>query len=106
MNKLLMKLLLLGIAGAIYLLTGRNRRQIEKIPEGMEILCEPPGRRYLVYALGVFVFLGIMLISVLYIMDGAPKEARGMWAVCGYGYIYFDAHDVDRKYDCEELRLF
>ena len=24
----------------------------------------------------------IMLISVLYIMDGAPKEARGMWAVC------------------------
>ena len=38
MNKLLMKLLLLGIAGAIYLLTGRNRRQIEKIPEGMEIL--------------------------------------------------------------------
>ena len=77
-----MKLLLLGIAGAIYLLTGRNRRQIEKIPEGMEILCEPPGRRYLVYALGVFVFLGIMLISVLYIMDGAPKEARGMWVVC------------------------
>ena len=82
MNKLLMKLLLLGIAGAIYLLTGRNRRQIEKIPEGMEILCEPPVRRYLVYALGVFVFLGIMLISVLYIMDGAPKEARGMRAVC------------------------
>ena len=77
-----MKLLLLGIAGAIYLLTGRNRRQIEKIPEGMEILCEPPVRRYLVYALGVFVFLGIMLISVLYIMDGAPKEERGIWDVC------------------------
>lgn len=36
MNKLLMKLLLLGIAGAIYLLTGRNRRQIEKIPEEHE----------------------------------------------------------------------
>lgn len=82
MSKLLMKLLLFGIAGVIYLLTGRNRRQTEKIPEGMEILCEPPGRRYLVYALGVFVFAGVMLLSVLYIMDGAPKEARMMWALC------------------------
>lgn len=82
MSKLIMKLLFLVLAGIIYLLTGRNRRQTEKIPEGMEILCEPPGRRYLVYALGVFVFLGIMMISVLYIMDGAPKEARLMWGLC------------------------
>ena len=31
MNKFLMKLMLLIIAGIIYLLTGRNRRQKEKI---------------------------------------------------------------------------
>ena len=38
MNKFLMKLMLLIIAGIIYLLTGRNRRQGEKIPDGTMIL--------------------------------------------------------------------
>ena len=49
MNKFLMKLMLLIIAGIIYLITGRNRRQKEKIPDGMDILCDPPEQRYLVY---------------------------------------------------------
>ena len=71
--------MLLIIAGIIYLITGRNRRQKEKIPDGMDILCDPPEQRYLVYAMGIFVFLGVMVISVLYIRAGAPKEARMMW---------------------------
>ena len=82
MNKFLMKLMLLIIAGIIYLITGRNRRQKEKIPDGMDILCDPPEQRYLVYAMGIFVFLGVMVISVLYIRAGAPKEARMMWGLC------------------------
>ena len=61
MNKFLMKLMLLIIAGIIYLLTGRNRRQKEKIPDGMDILCDPPEQRYLVYAMGIFVFLGVKM---------------------------------------------
>ena len=36
----------------------------------------------------------------------AKRSEGDVGCVCGYGYIYFDAHDVDRKYDCEELRLF
>ena len=82
MNKFLMKLMLLIIAGIIYLITGRNRRQKEKIPDGMDILCDPPEQRYLVYAMGIFVFLSVMVISVLYIRAGAPKEARMMWGLC------------------------
>ena len=82
MNKFLMKLMLLIIAGIIYLITGRNQRQKEKIPDGMDILCDPPEQRYLVYAMGIFVFLGVMVISVLYIRAGAPKEARMMWGLC------------------------
>lgn len=44
-----MKLMLLIIAGIIYLLTGRNRRQKEKIPDGMDILCDPPWNRDIWY---------------------------------------------------------
>lgn len=53
MEKLLFTLILVLAVGIIYLITGRNRRQINKIPEGMAILCQPPGKRYVVYALGV-----------------------------------------------------
>ena len=61
MEKLLFTLILVLAVGIIYLITGRNRRQINKIPEGMAILCQPPGKRYVVYALGVLavVFVGI-----------------------------------------------
>lgn len=34
------------------------------------------------YALGVVVFVTVMIFSVLFIMDGAPENARGMWALC------------------------
>ena len=43
MEKLLFTLILVLAVGIIYLITGRNRRQINKIPEGMAILCQPPG---------------------------------------------------------------
>lgn len=42
-------------AGVISLITGRNKRQIARIPEGMGIVCQPPGKRYVMYALGVVV---------------------------------------------------
>lgn len=44
MEKLLFTLILVLAVGIIYLITGRNRRQINKIPEGMAILCQPPGK--------------------------------------------------------------
>lgn len=82
MEKLIFMLVLVLTAVVISLLTGRNRRQIDKIPKGMAILCQPPGKRYVLYALGVLVFVFVMFFGVLYIMDGAPKEARSMWVLC------------------------
>lgn len=55
MAQILFQLALAVTAGVIYLLTGRNRRQVEKVPEGMVLLCQPPQKRYVVYALGVVV---------------------------------------------------
>lgn len=82
MERLIFTLVLALTAGVIYLLTGRNRRQIEQIPDEMVILCQPPGKRYVVYALGVLVVVFVLFLSVLFIMDGAPKEARPMWGLC------------------------
>lgn len=76
MDRLLFSLVLLLAVRVIYLITGRNRRQIDKIPEGMALLCQPPGKRYVVYALGVFVVVIVMVFGVLYLMDGAPE---GIW---------------------------
>ena len=82
MEKLIFTLVLVLLAGVISLLTGRNRRQFAKVPEGMGILCQPPGKRYLLYALGVVVFAVVMFFSVLFVMDGAPENARLMWGLC------------------------
>lgn len=82
MEKLLFSLALVLTAWLISLLTGRNRRQLEKIPEGMAILCPPPGKRYVLYALGVLVIAVVGFFGVLYILDGAPENARGMWGLC------------------------
>ena len=54
MEKLIFSLVLLLTTKIIYLITGRNRRQIARIPKGMAILCQPPGQRYVAYAVGVF----------------------------------------------------
>ena len=82
MEKLLFTLALVLTAGLLSLLTGRNRRQLEKIPDEMEILCQPPGKRYVLYAMGVLVVAVVAFFGVLYIMDGAPEEARSMWGLC------------------------
>ena len=57
MEKLIFSLVLLLTTKIIYLITGRNRRQIARIPKGMAILCQPPGQRYVAYAVGVFQLL-------------------------------------------------
>lgn len=82
MGKLLFAAALALTAVLIYWVTGRNRRQIEKIPEGMGILCQPPEKRYIVYALGVLTVGFVLFFGVLYILDGAPEAARGMWGLC------------------------
>ena len=82
MDRLFFYLILVLTAGGIFLLTGRNRRQIRRIPRGMVILCQPPGKRYVLYALGVVTFACVMLFLALYIMDGAPEDARLMWGLC------------------------
>lgn len=82
MDRLIFYLILVLTAGLISLITGRGKRQISRIPEGMGIMCQPPGKRYVMYALGVVVFVTVMIFSVLFIMDGAPENARGMWGLC------------------------
>lgn len=82
MEKMVFSLVLVLTAGIISLVTGRNKRQLKRIPEGMTILCQPPGKRYVLYAMGVVVFGVVMFFSALYIMDGAPEEARFMWGLC------------------------
>ena len=82
MEKLLFTRTLVLTVGLISLLTGRNRRQVQKIPEGVAILCPPPGKRYVLYALGVVVVAVVAFFGVLYIMDGAPENARPIWCLC------------------------
>ena len=82
MSRLLFTLALAVVAWVISLITGGGRRQVAKIPEGMGILCQPPGKRYVLYALGVVVAAVVAFFSVLYILDGAPEKARPMWALC------------------------
>ena len=81
MGKLIFSLVLLLTTEIINLITGRNRRQIARIPKGMAILCQPPGKRYVAYALGVVELLFVAFFTVLYIKDGAPAEARPMWSL-------------------------
>lgn len=86
----LQSILVLALSvGVIYLVTGRNRRQRNKIPEGMSILCQPPGARYVIYALGVLMVALVGIFSAFYIMDGAPEEARSVWYLCVAGAILF-----------------
>ena len=82
MEKLFFTLVLALLAWLISLLTGRNWRQLAKVPEGMAILCQPPGKRYVLYALGVLVMAVVLFFGALYLMDGAPESARGVWALC------------------------
>lgn len=82
MDRLFFALALALTAKWISLLTGRNRRQLQKVPEGMSILCQPPGKRYILYALGVVVMAVVLFFGVLYLLDGAPESARPMWGLC------------------------
>ena len=72
MDRLTFTTILALTAGVIDLVTGRNRRQIDRIPDGMVILCQPPGRRYVLYALGAVTVALVLVFSVLYFLDGAP----------------------------------
>ena len=82
MDRLTFTTILALTAGVIYLVTCRNRRQIDRIPDGMVILCQPPGRRYVLYALGAVTVALVLVFSVLYFLDGAPEDARPMWVLC------------------------
>ena len=130
MEKLIFSLVLLLTTKIIYLITGRNRRQIARIPKGMAILCQPPGQRYVAYAIGVFQLLFVAFFLVLYIKDGAPAEARLMWGllvitsilicmllifcgnVAGRDCVYFNSREVriekpfrkSRTFQWEEIR--
>ena len=130
MEKLIFSLVLLLTTKIIYLITGRNRRQIARIPKGMAILCQPPGQRYVAYAVGVFQLLFVAFFLVLYIKDGAPAEARLMWSllvitsilscmllifsgnVAGRDCVYFNSREVriekpfrkSRTFQWEEIR--
>lgn len=82
MERLIFTMILLLTAGILYLITGRNRRQRSRVPAGMAVLCQPPGRRYVLYALGTVSFLLVLGFGALFLLDGAPEDARPMWILC------------------------
>ena len=88
MEKLIFSLVLLLTTKIIYLITGRNRRQIARIPKGMAILCQPPGQRYVAYAVGVF--------QLLFVVEPARHNLN------------LDLHASDFQRECGRsgLRLF
>ena len=124
MGNLIFSLILLLTSEIIYLIPGRNRRQIARIPKGMAILCPPPGRRYVVYALGVVELLFVAFFSVLYIKDGAPADARLMWSLCvitailvcmllifcgnamGRDCVYFNSREIQIEKSFRKSRTF
>ena len=87
MEKLIFSLVLVLTAGIISLITGRNKRQLNRIPEGMAILCQPPGKRYVLYAMGVLVFLFVMFLRFFYHERSAGKCQVYVGTVRGNGSI-------------------
>ena len=78
MERLIMYIILLGLALFIFLISGRNKRELKKIPEGMYIFTKNPMMRYIMYALGLFIFVFVGGGGVrCYIMDGV--EDAGIW---------------------------
>ena len=78
MERLIMYVILIGLALFIFLISGRNKRELKKIPEGMNIFTKNPMMRYIMYALGLFIFVFVGGVGVLcYIMDGV--EDAGIW---------------------------
>ena len=73
MDRLIFYLILVLTAGLISLITGRNKRQIRRIPEGMGIMCQPPGKRELLWR-------NIRSVELV------RGEVRGvkMWKKCGF----------------------
>lgn len=82
MSNLCFTLALAFAANLLYRMLGRNRRQLQKVPEDMAILCQPPGKRYVLYGLGVLVMAVVLFFGVLYLLDDAPEDARLMWGLC------------------------
>ena len=82
MERLLFTLLLALISSVLCQVMGRNRRQLKKVPKDMVILCQLPGKRYVLYALGIVVVGVVLFFGALYLMDGAPEDARPMWILC------------------------
>ncbi len=89
MEQVLFKVVLILLMVAIYFVTGRNKRQIDKIPDGMALLCPSPAYRYVMYALGVIVFVMLIIFTGLYIMDGAPQGAGIILSFMTTGVVFF-----------------
>ena len=104
MEKLIFSLVLLLTTKIIYLITGRNRRQIARIPKGMAILCQPPGQRYVAYAVGVFQLLFVAFFLVLYIKDG--RSAADVEPARHNLNLELHASDFLRECGRSGLRLF
>lgn len=88
MEQVLFKVGLVLVMLVIYFVTGRNKRQIDKIPDGMALMCPSPAYRYVMYALGVIVFVMLIIFSGLYIMDGAPEGAGFVWSLMAIGVVF------------------
>lgn len=88
MDRLLFALALVLTARSISLLTGRNRRQLQKVPEGMSILCQPPGKRYILYALGVVVMAQSFCSLGAYTSWTVPLNPHGQCGACASQWQY------------------
>lgn len=78
MERLIVIFILVGFTWLLYLLFGSNRWERKKIPAGMEIFCQNPKQRYLLYALGILTFLFVAGVAALCYVMGGIEEA-GIW---------------------------
>lgn len=80
MKRLLFILILAAIALLLFLIGGKRERK--KIPAGMTILCQNPFLRYVLYALGVFLFLFTEGACYIGYRLGGAKDAGIWFSVC------------------------
>ena len=82
MIRLIMYFILFLIALILYLVFGGNKRELSRIPQGMEMFGMNPMMRYVLYALGVFMLLFVLGMAWLCYIDGGFEEAGGMMVLC------------------------
>lgn len=82
MLEFVLYLAMLLLALILYLIFGRNKRELSRIPQGMDMFGINPMMRYVLYALGIFMLIFVLCMVWLCYMGGGFEEAGGMMVLC------------------------